>query len=110
MRRPGVLQRDQQLVSQAVAPQPDAGADGQPALPAGAAAQLRDGLLGQLLFLLAPLGALFVGHRDALVGHLWFLLEDLDGLRRLRGLCRESRAPQGCDPSSGQAPRSGGSR
>ena len=36
VRRPWVLQRDQQLVSHAVAPQPDAGADGQPALPAGA--------------------------------------------------------------------------
>ena len=67
VRRAGVLQRDQQLVSHAVAPQADTGADGQPALPAGAAAQLRDGLLGELLFLLAPLGAFFVGHRDVLL-------------------------------------------
>jgi hypothetical protein len=67
----------------AVAAQSHARADGQPALPAGAATQLRDRLLGELLFTLAAFGALLIGHGDVLcLGH--------------HGLLPELRGPPGC--------------
>jgi hypothetical protein len=55
------LQRDEQLIANAVAPQPGPGPHHQPALPPVAGAQLCDRSLGQLLLLTAPLGALLVG-------------------------------------------------